>query len=94
MTNDEQGYNIGAIKHLLAAAFTDSSELRRFCRYRSEFRPILGRVSEGAGMDEHVDALIDYCESRLLWEELLAEVQALNPRQYARFEPQLRSTQN
>jgi hypothetical protein len=45
-------------------------------------------------MDEHVDALIDYCESRLLWEELLAEVQALNPRQYARFEPQLRSTQN
>jgi hypothetical protein len=36
-----------------------------------------------------VDETIEYCQSRLLCPDLLDEVKQANPRQYARFEPQL-----
>jgi len=37
-----------------------------------------------------VDEVIDYCKTRLLWNELLTEVKPVDPRQHARFEPSLR----
>jgi hypothetical protein len=39
-----------------------------------------------------VDRVIDYCETQLLWEEFLAEVERENPRQYSRYAPELRQS--
>jgi hypothetical protein len=36
-----------------------------------------------------VDEVVDYCHVHLLFDELLPEVKASNPKQYARFEAQL-----
>jgi formylglycine-generating enzyme required for sulfatase activity len=44
----------------------------------------------GHGLDDMVDEVIDYCEKRVLFGELLDAVKMENPRQYARFEPKLR----
>ena len=90
MTCNEQRYNLAEIRRLLLSAFT-APELRRFCQDRPAFRPIVDRFGEGHGLDEMVDEVIDYCETRLLWAELLAAVKEENPRQYARFEGDLRA---
>jgi hypothetical protein len=82
---------IRAIRDLLLAAFTPK-KLYQFCHDRSDFRPLLTGVGAGLVLDEMVAAVISYCEKNLLWDELLAEVAKENPRQYTRFEPQLRQT--
>ena len=89
MAIEAEEYRITAIRELLTAAFMDSRDLRRFCRSHREFRPVLQLVNEGAGLQDHVDVLIGYCETRILFDELLAAVYQLNPRQYARFAPLL-----
>jgi hypothetical protein len=91
MTTEDQDYNITAIRELLSAAFMDSRDLGRFCQSHREFQPVLQLVNEEAGLQDHVDKLIGYCETRLLFDELLAGVEQVNPKQYARFEPQLSS---
>ncbi|MBN1812239.1 MAG: hypothetical protein JXA14_10420 [Anaerolineae bacterium] len=53
------------------------------------FLPIVKMLGPGMGLDKMVDQVIDYCGSRLLWNELLAEVKQENPRQYTQFEPWL-----
>ena len=88
MTDDAQPYDIGTMYKLLLAAFTPG-EMRRFLRVRPLFRPVLDRFGPGHGLDAMVDGVIEYCETHLLWDELLAEVKEVNPRQYARFEPDL-----
>lgn len=79
---------IAAIEGLLLAAFTPE-DLRRFCRDRPDFRPIVARFGPGQGLYDMVDRVIDHCQTQLMWDELLAEVAQANPRQYARFEPHL-----
>lgn len=91
MTNYDQVYDIRAMRKLLTNAFIDIGALRRFCRERAELRPVLGLVNEGAGKDVHAETLIAYCESQLLWDELLAGVEQVNPRQYTLYEPSIRS---
>ena len=81
-------YNIGAIRRLLREAFT-AEDLRRFCLDYPSFRPIIDRFGPSLGLDDMIDEVIVYCERMLLWDELLAEVRSINPRQYARFEPDL-----
>ncbi|MEJ2733369.1 MAG: CHAT domain-containing protein [Anaerolineae bacterium] len=89
MTSDTQQYDIAKIRQLLLAAFT-AEDLRRFCYYRPTFRPIVDELSPSHGLAAMVDKVIAYCETHLLLDELLAGVREVNPRQYARFEPQLR----
>jgi hypothetical protein len=84
-SNGAQEYNIAAIRQLLLNAFTPQ-ELRRFCQDRPTFRPVVDRFGEGHGLDDMADEVIDYCETRILWAELLAAVKEENPRQYAHFE--------
>jgi hypothetical protein len=36
-----------------------------------------------------IDRVIDYCETRLLWDDFLEGVREVNPAQYARFAPEL-----
>lgn len=84
-------YDLGAIRELLLAAFSPE-ELRRFCQDRPLFRPIVNRFGPGSALQDMTDHIINYCETNLLFEGLLAEVAKLNPRQYARFEPDLLSS--
>jgi hypothetical protein len=80
----------GALRALLAEAFLPE-ELRRFCLERKAFRPVVGRFGTGHGLDDMIDELFDYCRTRLLWDELLAEVTRDRPEQVARFADRLRS---
>ena len=57
--------------------------------YRPTFRPILADLGPDHGLNNMVDRVIEYCETRVLTGELLLEVKAENPRMYARFESQL-----
>jgi hypothetical protein len=36
-----------------------------------------------------VDRVVEYCGEFLLWDELIAEVEQVNPKQYERFKPDL-----
>jgi hypothetical protein len=87
MTGDAQ-YNTFAIRELLLAAFT-SEMLHRFCLDRPLFRPVVAEFGAGQGLAAMVDKVIGFCQTQLLFDELLAEVNHFNPRQYARFEPSL-----
>lgn len=89
MTDTPQQPNTAVLNDLLTSAFMNEGDLRRFCRDTPEFPPVLELVNEGAGLQDHVDVLIGYCTSRLLFDELLGAVQARNPRMYARFAPAL-----
>lgn len=85
-----ESYNIAAIRRLLYEAFT-AEDFRRFCRDRPILRPVMERFHYSAPLAQMVDVVIDYCRTQVLFEELLAEVQAFNPRQYHRYESDLRS---
>jgi len=84
----ERGLDIGAVRELLAAAFT-AEDLRRFCKDRPAFNPILGEVSREAGLNFVIDQVIQRCETHDLFDELFREVAKVNPRQYKRFEKRL-----
>lgn len=75
---------IATIRQLLMAVFT-AQTLPRFCRDRPGFRPVLDSFGTGSGKADMVDRVLEHCEMYLLWNELLAEVAKVNPRQYARF---------
>jgi tetratricopeptide (TPR) repeat protein len=84
MNNEEQPYNIATIRELLLAAFTPEA-LRRFCLDRTPFRPILDNFGPKYNLNDMVDQVLLFCETQLLFNELLAEVQQCNPKQYNRF---------
>ena len=83
MTQGPQAYDIAKIRQLLTEAFTPE-ELRRFCLDRPLFQPVVDRFGPAHGLDDMVDEVSDYCRTQLLFAPLLAELQAANPRQYAR----------
>jgi hypothetical protein len=87
MSDDALDYNVPNIRQLLIKAFTDTEELRRFCRDQKTFRPILSKVNEGEGMLAHADAIIALCDTRLVFEELLTALQKENPEQYQNCRP-------
>jgi tetratricopeptide (TPR) repeat protein len=89
MAYDTQDLDIGTIRRLLTESFT-AEDLRRFCLDRPTFRPVVGEFGPGLGLNDMVDRLIEYCGTRLLWDELLADVKECRPHQYERFEPGLR----
>ncbi|HSR32900.1 MAG TPA: CHAT domain-containing protein, partial [Anaerolineae bacterium] len=78
-----------ALRELLNAAF-DPDGLHRFCQERRAFRPVLRRFGPGHGLDNMIDELLEYCRTQLLWDELVAEIARVQPRQVARFADRLR----
>jgi hypothetical protein len=86
---DPDNVPYAAIRDLLEESFTPEA-LRRFCQRRPDFEPLGRRFSPADSISDLVDELLDYCRTELLWDELLAEVARVKPRQYARFEPALR----
>ena len=89
---DTRDYDLAAVRDLLLAAFT-ASDLRRLFLYtaNAELRPLAQAFSPHDGLVEMVDRVLEFCQTRDLLPDLLAEVQRANPRQYARFAPQLQT---
>ena len=85
---DPDNVPYAAIRDLLEEAFTPET-LRRFCQDRPAFEPLLRGFSPADGVSDMVDEMLDYCRTELLWDDLLAEVARVKPRQYARFESDL-----
>jgi hypothetical protein len=83
------GYNTAAIHNLIRKAFT-VEELRRFCRDQPVLRPVCDEFAPEHGLNDLADEVIAYCQTRLVWEDLLAAIAQERPRQYAHFEPMLR----
>lgn len=79
-------YDVGAMHSLLLNAFM-AGELPRFCRGHALFRPVLAYVSPNPSVSDIADALIEYCQTRMLFPELLSEIRRINPRQYERYQP-------
>jgi formylglycine-generating enzyme required for sulfatase activity len=88
MISEVDRYSIAKIRDLLSAAFTPQ-DLRRFCQDRPFLRPVVAKFGPGHGLDDMIQQVIDYCRTQLLWDEMLAEVRQVSPRQYARYEPYL-----
>jgi hypothetical protein len=84
-------FNIAAIRRLIHAAFTPKT-LRRFLRDHSTFRPILDNCGADYPLADMVDEIIPFCQTQVLWNEFLDEVEQYNPKQYARFAPQIRAS--
>ena len=82
---------ISAIRRLLTAAFTPDA-LRRLLYDLPAFYPVVSRFGPKDSLDDMIAEVIDYCSTRLLWDELLAEVRSANPRQYERFASDLYAT--
>jgi hypothetical protein len=91
MTEESVVYNLGSIRELLLTAFT-ADDLRRFCQVRPSLRPVVHHFGPNDSPQEMADELINYCETRSMWPEFLAEVKEARPKQYARFGSRLTST--
>ena len=85
---DQDRYNIAGIRHLVRDAFT-ARELRRFCQERRSFARLLDNCGSDPALNDLIDALIEHCQKRLLYPELLSEIQAYNPKQYQRHSPNI-----
>ena len=81
-TTDDK-YDLGAVRILLRDAFT-AKGLWRFCQNRAAFRPLLADLPHDYSLEDLIDRLLEYSHIHDLLDELLAEVQKVNERQYAR----------
>jgi hypothetical protein len=88
MAENTKDYNLAAIRALLRAAFTPD-ELERLCKDNPKLRNIVHTFDPEPSLDEIIDKVMDYCRTRLLWNELLAAVRVEAPNQYARFQREL-----
>ena len=75
-------YDLGAVRALLRDAF-NAKGLWRFCQDRSSFRPLLADLPHDYSLEDLIDRLLEYSRIHDLLDELLAEVQKVNERQYA-----------
>jgi hypothetical protein len=87
----EPAIDLVTVRELLAAAFT-AADLRRFCYYSPHFREVLDGVADRPSLNDLVDALLEFGETRGLLADLLRDVEAERPRQYERFRSHLYQT--
>lgn len=83
LLEDSDQYNLAALRELVLDAFM-LGELERFCRDRQAFRPVLTHFGQKYSQEEVVDVLLEYCRTRVLFPDLLAEIHKSNPKQYER----------
>jgi HEAT repeat protein len=81
MNSEEQPHNLATIRKLLLDTFRDGQDLRRFCQDRPTFQPILPLFGPGFSLADMIDAVLDYCERRLLLDDLQAEIKTYVPPQ-------------
>jgi len=77
-------YNLPNIRALLTAAFKDE-EFDQFCY--DYFNPVYDSFSGGMSRTRKIQALIEYCERKLLLDKLLALVQQIEPARYDKHGP-------
>ena len=82
-------YDIGTIREMLVEAFADSGDLRRFCLDNPALRPLVAEFGSGMGLIDMADEVIDFCRTRLAWDDLMAGVQKERGAVYAKFAPKL-----
>lgn len=75
-------YNTRNIRDFLTDGFSDG-DLRRFCYYELDFRPVFNQLNQATGKDQIIDELIQYAEQKELIEMLLALSKKSNPASYA-----------
>ena len=87
---EQPQHNIRAIQELLITGF-NVEQLRSLFSFArcEELRPVADEFTPEDGKPVMARKAIDYCQSRLLLDELLAEVREANPRAYEQFEPDL-----
>ena len=85
-------YNLGAIHRMLTTVFPNGEALSRFCRFRDKLAPVVVSFGPGMGLDDMADHVIDFCRTRLRFEDLLNALRDDEDTKavYATFEPQLR----
>jgi formylglycine-generating enzyme required for sulfatase activity len=75
--------DIVAIRNLIEDVFQQESyKLVRFCRDSPALAPIDSHLSPSMGLRDMIDAMIDYCWMRLLFYELLSELEEKYPEAY------------
>jgi uncharacterized LabA/DUF88 family protein len=82
----DQLYHLANIRDLLLSGF-DERELRRFCYDVPDFRPVYDRLAQNTGKADIVDELLQYAETRLLLDTLLALAKERNPARYEHHGP-------
>ncbi|MBN1661557.1 MAG: protein kinase [Anaerolineae bacterium] len=75
--------NLATVRALLGDAFMPN-EIVSFCQDRAPFRPALRYFGPAFSFDDMITSLLTYCQTRLLFDLLLAEIAQANPRQYER----------
>lgn len=86
MSFDDHDYfvdRIPAVRQLILDAFTPA-ELKQFCQKYREFRPLLRQFSADPSIESMADDVIEFCQARVLFSELLAGIKDFNERQYER----------
>jgi hypothetical protein len=77
-------YPVAAIHDLMKAAFT-VQDLRRFCRYRPPFGAILPHFGEDSGLEDAIEVVVQYCQTRALLSELLVGIREARFGHYQRY---------
>jgi hypothetical protein len=88
MTEPKKTYNHKAIYDLLLAAFT-AEELQQFCRIHDDFEPLLTMFSPKDNVQDMAGKVIDFCQRRGLWEQLLIGIKEHDEYRYSLFESRL-----
>lgn len=83
-----KGYVIPVIRDLLRKGFS-ADELYRLCYDDPALKPVLTRFGPGFSLDNMIDVVLEYCEKRLAFGELLAAVRQANPQRYKEYEDRL-----
>jgi tetratricopeptide (TPR) repeat protein len=86
--SDQPEYNLGAIRDLLAEAFSPA-ELRRLCQDNPPLDKALTYFADKASLRELVGELIDFCLRRALVGNLLAAVADARSEIYGRYDGQI-----
>jgi internalin A len=81
----QRDHNSKAIRELLIAAFSDE-EFDTFCYDR--YRPVYKQFSDQMSHSRKIQLLIEHCEKYEQLDDLMAHIEAANPRQYNLFIPE------
>ena len=85
-------YNFAAIHRMLLKVFKDGQALSRFCLFHSRLAPVVVSFGPGMGLDDMADEVIDFCRTRLRFEDLLTALRDDKElgQAYATYEPEIR----
>jgi hypothetical protein len=84
----EDRIDLGVFRQLLRNAFT-SDDLWRLCQDNPDFREVTHHCNAGSPLEDVIDAVVQYCQPRLLLSGFLAKVKDVRLAQYTRYAAKL-----